>query len=399
MNNNQKTCSLFLCLVISSFQIALVAPLKAWAVTTVMVESSSTGGFLVSAGDLKGVAGGEIRLDYTTDGPAVAPAVASLANGVQASLQPSGDSFGTVLISLSNSKSRGYVFLAQINLVDQYGNPGRIIPPYYARFTMVKGGQESASIQVANPVPGDKKPDAAAPANERRNSADADKKRQQESAQQTADVAVSGSPDTRVGAAPVSGEIRKETVVLVASPSKSAPAPPSKVLPPVFRRMEGVLDRFRRHGGEWTPDVIDRLFAPVTTREFHQEPAVMIADGVKEITVSVRFDNAEDVVNCFVIRGGQVASVQPGIAGEWLLNIVPGRGAMAVSVTVQTERNTTEYPLTVAPPLSLFLSGADAGTAHYLLEFVKEANKLATRFSAAESSSAVAPDTAPVQTP
>ena len=113
---------------------------------------------------------------------------------------------------------------------------------------------------------------------------------------------------------------------------------------------------------------------PLNSREFRQEPAVMIADGMAEAQVAVSSARMGEAINCFFIRGGQVTSVRKGEAGEWLMTIVPRQGALEVTVTVQTEQHVIEYPLTVAPPLGLF-DATSAGPG--MAEFVKTANRLA----------------------
>ena len=337
-----------------------------------MVQPSSIGGLLVSAGNLYGVTDGEIRLDYMTDGPAVAPSVIVMGNNTLASLISTSDFTGTVIITITGRKpGNGYVYLARINLVDQNGNPGRIIPPYSAVFTKDGGGQESARVDITNPVPAGKYPDETLTIDGKKmTAAEVVKRRQQElAARPTAAADVEMPAST-----PDSDERPRDTVVLVASPSQPAPPTTAKLLSPEFRRIEGVLDRYRSHEGAWKPDVLERLFMALNSREFRQEPAVMITDGVAEVQVAVRSARMGEAINCFVIRGGQVTSVQKGEAGEWLMTIVPRQGTLEVTVTVQTEQHVIEYPLTVAPPLGLFdVTSAGPGMA----EFVKTANRLA----------------------
>jgi hypothetical protein len=66
-------------------------------------------------------------------------------------------------------------------------------------------------------------------------------------------------------------------------------------------------------------------------------------------------------------------------AGEWILHLVPEKGALATSVIVQGSREAVEYPLTVAPPEALFLAGTDKEGPPYVREYVMIANKRAQR--------------------
>jgi hypothetical protein len=375
MKTRTATVDMFRRITTTALLLILALANRAEAETTVTVEPSTLGGWLVSAGNLSGVTEGEIRLEYVTDGPALTPSVQTLAVNAQASLQPTSDSSGSVIIRLAGPRqSNGYVFLARINVVDQNGNPGRIVPPYYASFSRKNSGSENARMEISNPTPVDRKPDATLTPEEKRKAALAEtiRKRQQEEA--------AGAAAEPAGDAPVRGAVETgsserptETVVLVASSAQPQGALPSKPASPVFRRVSGVLDRFRAYAGEWNREARERLFSAAVTPEFRQEPAVMIADGTSEVLVSVRPVASGDAITCLVIKGGQVTSVQQGATGEWLLNILPRKGTMALTVTVQTDREITEYPLTVAPPMELFDATAAATG---LAEFVRTANRL-----------------------
>jgi hypothetical protein len=381
MTNSASKYYFIRCFMIIGSMLALSRPGDARAETTVLVQPSLTGGMLVSAGNMYGVTSGEIKLDYITDSPAVAPNVVVMGNNTQATLINSSDTIGTIVIRITGRKpGNGYINLARINLVDQNGNPGRIIPPYTAIFTKDNGGQEAARVEITNPAPADKKTDDTLTIDGKKMTiAEAISKRQQELAARQA-AASEGETPARETVTHETDEHPRETVVLVASPFQPQATTKAKLALPEFRRVEGVLDRFRSYGGAWNQEVVERLFAPLDSHEFRQYPAVMIADGLAEVQVSVRSAKVGDVINCLVIRGGQVTSVQPGEAGEWLLTIVPGQGALEVTVTVLTEQNIIEYPLTVASPLVLFDTTA---AVPFLAEFVKAANNMVRSGNAA----------------
>lgn len=142
---------------------------------------------------------------------------------------------------------------------------------------------------------------------------------------------------------------------------------------PTFDRKESVLDRFRAFSGKKTPTALEGLFTrwdPV----FSQNPAIVLSDGTTVAHITLRLQGRSGEPPNFSISGGHCVSAKMTEPGNWILDILPKRGSISTSLTVEFSGQMTEYPLTVAPPLDLFDSKtADAAVRDY----VTTANHLA----------------------
>lgn len=325
--------------------IVLAWPAGADAASTVAVEPNGSGVFVLKAGNLNDVTSGEIRVDYVADGPSP-PAVTPIGFGIQGALQAMTDSPGAIVIRFTSDKPlRGNGYLANIRLAGQ-------VTSLFAVMKNNKGVEEMAGTSIINPSTEVKKKDSTGGTAGREQKAP-----------------LSPGRDT-----PDSGATAQKDVAPAVSSSQSSSRPATVT----FRRLEGVLDRFRSYAGERTPEALSRLFAPVGGREFRQYPAVVLADGEAEVRVAIRPAGGEEV-NSFSIKGAHCSSLLKGDAGEWLLDLVPERGTLTASVTVKTGQAMVEYPLTVAPPLSLFSAGEEGKNGPNIFEFVKMANERTAR--------------------
>jgi hypothetical protein len=326
---------------------ALACPTAAFAGATVSIQPNGQGGFTLLAKGLDSIIAGQIEIDYQTNNVSV-PVVSAVGLGVQAALQATPVSPGVVIINLTSTRPlRGNGYLAMVQLSGQEDDPGRVTG-LSAVLKSAKGVEENAATVIVNPPEnGGKPPEASA----------TDKKQ------------IKNKPT--VQAPP-------ETVSLPVEMSPDAHPPQSGALS--YHRLKGVLDRFRDFTGELTSAAIERLFAQVGDGEFQQEPAVLISDGSSEMRLTIRPTGEGGEIRCFIIKGGHSDGLQKGsAAGEWILHLVPEKGALATTVTVQGSREAVEYPLTVAPPVALFLAGTDKDGPPYVREYVTIANKRALK--------------------
>ncbi len=160
----------------------------------------------------------------------------------------------------------------------------------------------------------------------------------------------------------------------VALPPSSAPvvtsAPPPESSPPRTREMSPEQDAREAWSGEAVRGVLERFFAlpegnlPGGLRqliaggmgeEFVQEPPLALSDGTTQLRV--RFRPAQPVRKTpfFVIRGGACVSLEYR-EDAWELRLLPRAGARDVGVIVTYDTASRDYPLTVAPPLDLYLA-------------------------------------------
>ena len=314
------------------------------------IQPNGKGGFTLLANGLNGITAGEIRIDYQTSGDSV-PVVTAVGLGAQATLEATAVSPGVVIIDLTSTRPlRGGGYLAMVQLSDQENGPG-LVTGLSAMLNNGNGVEESAGTEIVNPPEKVGKP-AEAPADRKQ---------------------IKTKPS--VNTPPETVSLPVETLV----PDRVSP----DTLPPQsgalsYRRLKGVLDRFRDFTGLLTSAAIERLFAQVGSGELHQAPAVLLSDGSSEMRLTIQSAGEGGEIRCLIIRGGHSNGLQKGsVAGEWILHLVPEKGTLATSVTVQDSREAVEYPLTVVPPKVLFLAGTDKEEPSYIREYVMIANKRA----------------------
>lgn len=141
-----------------------------------------------------------------------------------------------------------------------------------------------------------------------------------------------------------------------------------------FDRKESVLDRFRAHTAKKNQAARDGLFMRWDA-VFHQEPTVILSDGKSQAHITLRLPARTGEPPKFSVSKGHCVSAKMTDRGVWILVILPTRGTLTTSVTVDFGGSMTEYPLSVAPPLHLFdRQNADA----VVIDYVTTANQLAT---------------------
>ena len=335
------------CNLLLGLLVLFVLPAVACAAPAVVIQFNDHNSFTLLARNTDDITGGEIQIDYQSYS-STPPVVNAVGLGSQAGLTASTENAGTITVSLASPRPlRGGGYLAMIQVGDKENGPGRILG-LSAVLKHANGYEESAGTEIINPPE------------------DAEGK----------------TPETAASSA---AKLKKQGKQAEAAPEEirlpgNSPADrlPSKSDSPPFRRLDGVLDRFRAYDGALTPAAIERLFARVGDGELEQEPAVLIADGATAMRVTIRPVNPGDEIRCFIVRGGHSTGLEKGkSAGEWVLHLVPERGSITTSVTVLGSREAVEYPLTVAPPLVQQGAEKDANEPRYVTTYVKIANEMA----------------------
>jgi hypothetical protein len=313
--------------------LVLSCPSHAFSETTVTVQPNGSSGLSLSVSEMQMITQGEVRLDYQSVDQ-TAPVASAIGLGAQVGLQVVTESPGTIVFSFTGSKPlNGNGLLANIKLGD-----GVQVLALSALFRNDKGVEANARTSIINSKDNElKDPDP---------------------------------PDAASLKEKTSKSTRKET------------PGPEKPGPVAFHRLESVLDRFRTYAGERTSAAFARLFAPLADNRFIQTPAVLIADGAAGLSFTVRLTREGESVKLFLIKGAQCIASKMDEPGEWILELIPGRGKMEAGVTVQTNMETVEYPLTVAPGPADYLPVESGKDQAYILDYIKTANELAEITSA-----------------
>ena len=336
--------------------LALVIVLGAWSEAlskpVVSVFWDGRGGFTVMGNQLNWVSAVELQIAYKSD-EQTPPRVTGRGLGAKAAIELDGDTPGSLKMQMkSDTPLSGNVMLASIAPL------AGVVTHVTAWLRNDKGTMESAGVKIVNPT--DEQLDKL--------------EEKQRSVQDAAPA-----PPAKEEPGPVSGAVAVSksreasdpaAAVAVATEAQRSPLAEEKQSSPVFRRKPSVLELFRAHDGARSEAALAALFRR-SDEMFAQKPTVLLSDGRASLTLAIRTPG--DRAPRFVIAGGDCTGLKVGEEGEWLLEIVPARGALQASVTVLTDEEMIEFPLAVAPPLALFdPAAAPPGVA----EYVTAANRL-----------------------
>lgn len=313
---------------------------EALAKPLVSVYWDGRGGFTVMGNQFNRVSGVELRIGYQSE--EAPPRVTGRGLGAKASIEVDGDTPGSLELQVkSDTPLSGNVTLATIAL-------SGAVTHVTAWLHNDKGTAESAEVKIINPT------------DEQLNGLKAKRR---------------PKPDVPP-APPDSGEASKpRTPPASAAAQKERPIAVDDVpLPPVFRRLPSVLELFKAHQGSRTEEVLSSLLRR-GDGVFTQSPLLLLSDGRASLKLAIRTPG--DRAPRFTIFNADCTGLKIGEEGEWLLEIVPARGALDASITVLTEEEMVEFPLAVAPPLEQF--DMTAGPPE-VAEYVAAANRLAAEW-------------------
>ncbi len=133
---------------------------------------------------------------------------------------------------------------------------------------------------------------------------------------------------------------------------------------------KGILDRFKLHDGIKKFVAVEALFDKKIAQTIRQNPAILISNGQDKalltIDIPVRIKSSPN----FAVHGGTIVSFQQDKQqqGRWLVDVLPEKGSLKVTVTIITGAEEFEYPLTVAPPVKTPLTLDEKGWNRFIAE-------------------------------
>jgi hypothetical protein len=162
---------------------------------------------------------------------------------------------------------------------------------------------------------------------------------------------------------------------------------------------KGILDNFREYNGEKTSAILIALFNKIITPTIRQEPAVVLSDGKSALKIVVEIPVVGDKSPNFALNGAKLVSLTRDASSTWIIETLPQAGVVRASLTILTDSDIIEYPLTLAPLLegfkpteadfALFLKDSGAATPKrdlngdgkhdYLDDFIYTANFLVNK--------------------
>ncbi len=135
----------------------------------------------------------------------------------------------------------------------------------------------------------------------------------------------------------------------------------------------GILELFRAYKGERSPAIFTALFSNEISPAVHQEPAVVLSDGTTPVKILVKLAASGDRSPNFSLNGAKLLSLKKGDPSTWIVEALPKAGVMQATLTILTEGDLIEYPLTLAPVVA-GVSSADTEFAVFLADPKRDLN-------------------------
>lgn len=154
-------------------------------------------------------------------------------------------------------------------------------------------------------------------------------------------------------------------------PANPVPAKPAANIR--HRSVKSLLEEFLARKDERTPAALASMAARTGSGEYRQEPPLLLADGAAPLRIVFLKAAAFKETPRFIIKGAQFRGFSWLQSGELVVDLLPNAGALHASITMLTNDETVEYPLSVAPLLASFAAdSADPA----IDDFVRAANAL-----------------------
>jgi hypothetical protein len=144
-------------------------------------------------------------------------------------------------------------------------------------------------------------------------------------------------------------------------------AAPQKQEPVNTTSYKGVLENFRTFTGEKSPASYSALYNKEITPAIRQEPPVTLSDGKTPLNVLINLETFGDKSPNFSLNGAKLVSLSKDDSLGWTVVVLPKSGAFQAGLTIMTESDVIEYPLTVAPPIE-GVSAAEADFVAFLTD-------------------------------
>lgn len=127
----------------------------------------------------------------------------------------------------------------------------------------------------------------------------------------------------------------------------SEPQKPEKVKVTSYK---GVLENFRTYNGVKTTAMLIALFNNEIAPNIRQEPAIALSDGKTSIRVVIKREGADDRSPNFALNGAKLVSLNRDLVSDtWIIEALPQIGIIQAGLTILTDSDIIEYPLTLSP--------------------------------------------------
>lgn len=129
----------------------------------------------------------------------------------------------------------------------------------------------------------------------------------------------------------------------------------------------GILEDFRTYKDEKSIARLTGLFNKQIAPAIRQEPAVALSDGKTSLKIMAEIKVTGDRSPNFALNGAKLVSLGKSDSSIWIIEALPQAGSVRAGLTILTDSDTIEYPLTLAPPIE----GVSAKEAEFV-NFLKD---------------------------
>lgn len=119
-----------------------------------------------------------------------------------------------------------------------------------------------------------------------------------------------------------------------------------------FISYKATLENFRAYTGEKTPAILVALFNNKIAPEIRQEPFVVVSNGKTPVKLVAKLERADEKSPNFALNGAKLVSLHKDDASfTWIIEALPNANILRASLTILTDSDIMEYPLTLVPPV------------------------------------------------
>lgn len=127
----------------------------------------------------------------------------------------------------------------------------------------------------------------------------------------------------------------------------------------------GTLENFRTYTGEKSPAKFVALFNKEVAKTIHQEPAIAVSDGKTSVKIVVKLESIADKSPNFALSGAKLVSLNRDNSSGWIIEALPQTGTLSANLTILSDSDIIDYPLTLVPPLS-GITGSETDFSNFL---------------------------------
>ena len=339
-------------------------PLQAHADSSIMVSGSGLGDFSVMAMQMEDIVAMEIDISYdvsTLANPRVSPT--GLLYQAQAKVVSNTARPGTIHISASGGQpieGHGNIVILDFDLSSET-SAGRITSAS-AHMTKSNGQSISVPVVIENPP----SPEKVIADREQESSVDKTPDTSIQSAAPSEQLIRSENNQVRTGSrvtnsAKISPS-QSDRADKGVNPQVSSAGPPAKrpnAEDCQFLLYKSPLTRIRESVGEINSKDLPAYFAIDPGCPIRQKPAVVLSDGKTRVTVVMELASQAEQAPNFALQGAHCISLMQRDS-SWIMEVVPHAGVLEATVSAMYDDKIVQFPLTVAPPLDVYLKSRSA---------------------------------------